>query len=259
MALPKPRRLIGEQFEKIWGSTHLEPWFPDTAGKIGEVWFAEKASPVLTKFLFTTENLSVQVHPNDEQARAHGGIRGKTEMWHILRAEPKARIALGLKQPAAPDELREACLDGSILSLLRWMPARPGDTWFVPAGTIHAIGAGIALCEIQQNSDITYRLFDYGRERELHLDRGLAVANPSFRAEETAPSFADCPYFHVAPVRLSDSYTLVPQPGKLNLAIVTHGEGTIAGEPFRMGEVWTFPATQTTELTGEAQLLHVIG
>jgi mannose-6-phosphate isomerase len=259
MASHKPQRLAGRAFEKIWGSTHLEPWFRNPAEKIGEVWFAEGDSPVLIKFLFTTENLSVQVHPNDAQARSQGGRRGKTEMWHILRAEPGARIALGLNQPATPAELRRALLDGGIMDMLRWFPARPGDTWFVPAGAIHAIGAGIALCEVQQHSDITYRLYDYGRPRELHLDRGIAVADPAFHAEEIPRTFVDCPYFRVESIRLSGVHSLVPRPGTRNMLVATHGAGVIAGEPFGMGEVWMLPEGAAIELAGDAQLLHVTG
>ena len=177
-----PRRLLPQAFEKVWGSTQLEPWFPNSEKKIGEFWFSEPDSPLLIKFLFTTENLSVQVHPNDEQAAdLEPGCRGKTEMWHILKAEPGAKLAMGLATDLTKDQLRSACEDGSVMELLRWVPAIPGETWFIPAGTIHAIGAGITLAEIQQNSDVTYRLYDYGRNRELHLTRGLAVSNLNSR------------------------------------------------------------------------------
>ncbi len=249
---------------KIWGSTKLEPWFPDTAPghETGEVWFADGDASVLIKFLFTTENLSVQVHPNDEQARATENSRGKTEMWHILRAEPGAKIALGLERPASLQEIREASLNGSIMQMLRWIPVRPGDTYFVPAGAIHAIGAGIALCEIQEHSDITYRLFDYGRDRELHLDQGLAVTNPDFQARkapahDSEPVFrlVECPFFTVDSVHLTGALDLIPVAGKTNVLIANEGQGHVEGAPFRMGEVWTAP--DAVHLTGEAKLLHV--
>jgi mannose-6-phosphate isomerase len=98
-------------------------------------------------------------------------------MWHILSAAPGAQIALGFTQPVGAEALRAAAVSGEIESLLRWIPVSAGDTYFIPAGTVHAIGGGITLCEIQQNSDITYRLYDYGRPRELHLDRALEAAN----------------------------------------------------------------------------------
>src|SRR6476660_7140505 len=156
-------RLTPRFVPKVWGSIHLEPWFPNASEKIGEVWFeplpGASALPLLIKFLFTTEPLSVQVHPE-----------GKTEMWHILAAEPGAKIAAGFREPITGQRLRESALSGEIEQLLEWFEARPGDTFFIPAGTVHAIGAGLVLCEIQQHSDLTYRLFDYGRRRELHLD-----------------------------------------------------------------------------------------
>ncbi len=132
--------------------------------------------PLLVKYIFTSEYLSVQVHPNDQQARERGLSAGKTECWYILDAEPGARLGLGLLEPMDADELRAAALDGSIEQLMLWKPVKPGDVFFVPAGTVHAIGAGLTLIEVQQNSDVTYRLYDYGRPRELHLDDGIAVA-----------------------------------------------------------------------------------
>lgn len=152
--------------------------FGETSGrKIGELWFDGPAdAPLLVKYLFTSDRLSVQVHPNDEQARARG-LRGKSECWYVVEAEPGASIGLGLKRKVTADGLHAAALDGSIVELLDWRPVTAGDFLAVPAGTIHAIGGGITLVEIQQNSDVTYRLYDYGRPRELHLDDALAVAN----------------------------------------------------------------------------------
>ena len=119
------------------------------------------------KLLFTSERLSVQVHPDDGE----DGPRGKTEMWHILEAEPGAAIALGFREPITRERLREATRTGEIERLLNWMPVKAGETYFTPAHTVHAIGAGIVLCEIQQNSDVTYRLWDYGRPRESTWSR----------------------------------------------------------------------------------------
>jgi mannose-6-phosphate isomerase len=164
--------------EKPWGRTDLPPTFGAPAGeRIGEVWFVGPSdAPLLAKYLFTSERLSVQVHPDDEQARRRGLAGGKTECWFILDAEPGAKIGLGLQHELTADELRSAALDGSILDELDWRPVRAGDFLYVPPGTIHAIGAGISLLEFQQNCDVTYRLYDYGRPRELHLDDGVAVA-----------------------------------------------------------------------------------
>lgn len=160
--------------ERVWGSADLSPWFAGDGRKIGEVWF--EGEELLIKFLFTEENLSVQVHPPEEYARRVENSAGKTEMWHVLRAAPGARIALGFREEISADRLRAAAEDGSILELLGWREVSAGETYFVPAGTVHALGAGLAVAEIQQRSGVTYRLYDYGRGRELHLERALEVA-----------------------------------------------------------------------------------
>jgi mannose-6-phosphate isomerase len=150
---------------------------PPPGARIGEIWFGSDPSlPLLAKYLFTSEKLSVQVHPSDEEAKTRGLPRGKTECWYVLDAEPDATIGLGLRRPLTREELREAALDGSIVDAIDWHPVLAGDFLYVPPGTIHAIGEGISLLEIQQNSDVTYRLYDYGRPRELHLDDGVAVS-----------------------------------------------------------------------------------
>ena len=153
-----------------------------TADAVGELWFerADKNAPVpalLLKLLFTSEPLSIQVHPDDTYARAMGMPNGKSEAWYILSAKPDAQIGVGLKHRVTPQELRASIRNGSIVELVQWRPVAKGDVIFIPAGTIHAIGAGIVLAEIQQCSDATFRLFDYGRQRELHDDDGVAVAN----------------------------------------------------------------------------------
>jgi len=164
--------------QKPWGLTRLPPMFDAPVGeRIGEVWFTNGVDlPLLAKYIFTSERLSIQVHPNDEQARARGLPQGKSECWYILDAEPGATLGLGLTREVGEDELRQAALDGSIEHLIDWRSVSAGDFIFVPSGTIHAIGAGVSLLEFQQNSDVTYRLYDYGRPRELHLDDGIEVA-----------------------------------------------------------------------------------
>jgi mannose-6-phosphate isomerase len=165
--------------EKPWGRTKLPPVFTPAPGRrIGEIWFVgDERLPLLAKYLFTSQRLSVQVHPNDEEARKRGLPRGKSECWYILDAEPGATIGLGLSRTVSREELRKSALDGSIEALIDWRPVKPGDFFYVAPGTIHAIGGGISLLEFQQNSDVTYRLFDYGRPRDLHLDAAAAVAH----------------------------------------------------------------------------------
>lgn len=169
---------------KPWGVADLHPWsgIDGSGDAVGELWFQriDKGAPIpalLLKLLFTSEPLSIQVHPDDVFARSIGLPNGKTEAWYILAAFPDARIAVGLKRHLTPQELRASIKDGSIAGLAQWRPVVKGDIIFVPAGTIHAIGAGIVLAEIQQRSDATFRLYDYGRQRELHEDSAIAVSD----------------------------------------------------------------------------------
>ncbi|MDD1451603.1 class I mannose-6-phosphate isomerase [Sphingomonas sp. H160509] len=134
---------------------------------------------LLIKYLFTSEKLSVQVHPNDEQAHSRGLPRGKDECWTVLAAEPTSTIAVGTKQPISKDELRQSAIDGTIEDKLDWKPVKSGDFMYCASDTIHAIGGGLTVIEVQQNSETTYRLYDYGSDRELHLKDGIEVADPT--------------------------------------------------------------------------------
>jgi mannose-6-phosphate isomerase len=166
--------------EKPWGKDLLPAPFETPAGKrIGEIWFVPPADlpQLLVKYLFTSEKLSVQVHPSDAQTLAAGiGRQGKEECWLVIDAEPGATLGIGFKRPIDAEAMRAAALDGSIEDLLVWHPVEAGDFFYIPANTVHAIGDGCSIIEIQQNSDITYRLYDYGRPRELHLEESIAVA-----------------------------------------------------------------------------------
>lgn len=174
------RQLHGHAVEKVWGQRAIPAIHGDFAGSdepIGEIWFADDAAPdLLVKTLFTSEKLSIQVHPDDAQARASGYPCGKEEAWYVLSAEPGATIGAGFARELSDEELRAAALDGSIEELMVWHPVQPGDFFYVPAGTVHAIGAGLSVLEIQQNVDLTYRLYDYGRPRPLQLDESIAAA-----------------------------------------------------------------------------------
>lgn len=176
-------KLERRKVEKPWGRDAIPAMFGPTFGRrIGEIWFESPGNadlPLLLKYIFTSEKLSVQVHPNDAQARARGFVRGKTECWYVLQAERGAKLALGVREAVSLAELGRAAKDGSLERLLDWKPVEGGDFFYVPAGTIHSIGPGIALLEFQQNADITYRLYDYGRPRELHVDDAVAVSDAS--------------------------------------------------------------------------------
>ncbi|HML16290.1 MAG TPA: class I mannose-6-phosphate isomerase [Bryobacteraceae bacterium] len=254
------RRLTPSFREKLWGATNLAPWFPNAEKRIGEVWFETDALPVLVKFLFTTEKLSVQVHPGDDYAQRHHQSRGKTEMWHILAAEPGAKIAAGFRQTLSGEELLSASLSGEIETLVEWYDAAPGDTFFIPAGTVHAIGAGLVLCEIQQHSDVTYRLYDYGRARELHLDHAVAVSRHEAHVARASPRgelLVSCDYFTTSLLRIERPRTW-SSPDTPQLFIAIAGSGTIAGHPIQAGEVWEIPPqTPSFEIGGDVTLLHV--
>jgi mannose-6-phosphate isomerase len=216
--------LLRPQFhERVWGARTLAPIYPDlaTSTPIGEAWltgeqcqvangplsgrtladisreFGEKLIgevapdksrfPLLIKFLFPRDKLSVQVHPDDDGARQLGEPCGKTECWYILHAEPGAQIGLGFKPGTRKADVERAISDVRMEQLLNWIDVRAGDMFYVDAGTVHAIGPGSVIVETQQNSDTTFRLYDYGRPRELHIEQGLRAAKEQTRAGRVMP------------------------------------------------------------------------
>ncbi len=209
-----------------WGKDSLQPWYAETgyAEKVGEAWLtgpkakvatgpkagetledvvreaaeevlggvtAEREFPLLVKILFPADKLSVQVHPDDVEAQKLGQPRGKTECWYVLEAEPGAAVALGLKDGVNASAVRSAIEDGTLEELMRMVPVSVGDMVFVDAGTVHAIMPGVVLLETQQTSDTTYRMFDYGRPRELHVEQGLRVTKFGTRAGKVQPQQRD--------------------------------------------------------------------
>lgn len=212
---------LGVQFsERVWGKMSLAPWYTHTgSAPIGEAWLTGEACPVetgphagkvlgqmeeefgatlagagrthfplLVKLLFPQEKLSVQVHPNDEDAAALGnGAQAKTECWYALEADPGATVALGLKPGTTTAMVEEALGNPKFEDLLEHVPVSTGDMVYVEAGTVHAIGGGVVLLEVQQTSDTTYRLYDYGRPRELHLKDGMKVIRLENASGKIAP------------------------------------------------------------------------
>lgn len=218
------RRLDTRMVEKVWGRDVLPAPFVAPAGeRIGEIWFEPppELPQVLVKYLFTSEKLSVQVHPSG--ATALPGEAGKEECWLVLAAEDDARLAIGFKREVSSDEIAAAAQNGAIEDLLTWHPAKAGDLFYLPAGTVHAIGPGLALVEVQQTSDTTFRLYDYGRPRELHLARGLDVAERVPYAAAThhrtiadGPVLVDGPHFRLDRiVGAPGAATLAAYPGAL--------------------------------------------
>lgn len=220
---------------KVWGRSDLPaPFDGPESEPIGEIWFEPPPAldAILAKYLFTSEKLSVQVHPF---AAASPTGCGKEECWLVVDAEPGASLAAGFREEIDAEAMRAAALDGSIEQLLAWHEVSAGDFLYIPAGTVHAIGPGLTLVEMQQNSPITFRLYDYGRPRELHLDEAIGVAtgaphDPALRrridpAEETM--LVDGPHFRFAQLsgtpgttmrrRFSGAVQLLPLAGSVSI------------------------------------------
>ncbi len=231
--------------EKVWGRQNLPlPFVNHGSNPVGEIWFEPPAEldSLLVKYLFTSEKLSVQCHPCD--ANAPEGQSGKEECWYVLDAEPGATLAIGLEREVSADELRAAALDGSIERLLKWHKVEAGDFFYLPAGTIHAIGPGLSLIEVQQNSDITYRLYDYGRPRDLHLDAAIEVAvrGPyDERHKRKVPPAGDAllvdgPHFRLERIAgQPDTGQLARYPGRVIVTPLS-GDYRVNGAPISAGE-----------------------
>ena len=176
---------------------------------VGRAACYEDRFPLLVKFLFPGDKLSVQVHPDDEQAHKIGQPCGKTECWYALQAQPGAQVALGLRVGATREDFRRAIEEKRAEELLNWIDVHVGDMIYVAAGTVHTIGGGMVLVETQQTSDITYRLYDYGRPRELHVEAGLAATRLHTNAGKVVRAAGDdphvlvrSPFFQVEKIRL---------------------------------------------------------
>ncbi len=252
MTTPHPARKLATKYvEKPWGRDDLPALFPDGADRrIGEVWFdgpEGEHPPLLVKYLFTSERLSIQVHPDDDQGRARGLPGGKNECWLVLEAEPGATLGMGTIAPLDAETLRTASLDGRIEQLMDWKPVKAGDFFYIPAGTVHAIGAGIMLVEVQQNVDVTYRLYDYGRPRELHLEDGVAVsrAEPYARAPVNIADWIegnlldrDEAPFALRLTTLPAGSARIGAAGVQGWFMPLTGAGTIDGAAWSAGQCW---------------------
>ena len=256
-----PTRLV----EKVWGRDSLPaPFTAPKAKRIGEIWFEPppELPSLLAKYLFTSEKLSVQVHPSAAQALE--GEEGKEECWLVLDAEPDARLAVGFKEPISGDDMRAAAMDGSIEQLLEWYPVQAGDFFHLTPGTVHAIGPGLSLVEIQQNSDTTFRLFDYGRPRELHLDRAIEVAEglpyPAGRRGKIADGSScllDGEYFRLDRiVGAPNTAEMQAYSGPL-LVMPLSGSVGVAGEALPSGECAYAPRIDALDFSNSAITLLV--
>lgn len=226
--------------------------------------------PVLTKFIDAKQNLSVQVHPSDEYALKNEGQFGKCEMWYILAAEEGAGLYLGFERETSAEEVRAAALNGTVEKLLHFQPVKPGEVYFIPPGTVHAIGAGVLLFEIQQNSTLTYRLYDYkrkdkdGNERPLHLEKGLLVTD-FFPYKKQNVSGADpavigtCSYFETRLYKPNFTNTVKFEIKDSFVGITcTRGEGMINDQKIKFGESVFIPANSgEITLSGDMEILAV--
>jgi mannose-6-phosphate isomerase len=299
-----PARLEPIFSPRPWGSRSLAPFFPEQSSlaeplgeawmtgsecrfangpfagqKLGETWpemptewtgtRADRGAvfPVLIKFIFPEEKLSVQVHPDDAYAARHeqaAGGRGKTEMWYALRACPGAEVFVGLKPSVTREAFRSAIASGSAEDCLERVPVRSGDAVFVPAGTAHTIGPGLVLCEIQEHSDLTYRVYDYnrrdanGQTRPLHVEKALDVIRfgqqyggkiepvTIHEAGAERTYFASCRYFETVRWKFSAPAAASTSEGSFDLLIFLEGEGTIRWNTehasYQPTQVWMIPA-----------------
>lgn len=272
-----------EFVERPWGTLDLSPVYPGHRCEkpVGEVWLTgdqnrvangplggrtlgelcrqygralvgESARetdrfPLLIKFLFSREKLSVQVHPDDETARRAGLPCGKTECWYVVAADPGAQVALGLKPGVTREQLARAIRDVQAEELLNWVDIHPGEMIYVDAGTVHTIGPGAILLETQQNSDTTYRLYDYGRPREIHVEQGLAATKERTRAGKVpceGTTLVDSPCFVVEKFSLTETrcFEAAHSP---QIFVALEGCGAIEGVSsagFDRGQVLVIPA-----------------
>jgi len=220
--------------------------------------------PVLIKFIDALADLSVQVHPSDEYALKNENSYGKTEMWYVVEAEAGAGIYLGFKESITKDEFAAAIREKRLTELLNFFEVKSGDCFFIPSGTIHAIGKGCLICEIQQNSNLTYRVYDYGRvdkfgkERELHIDKALAVTNTE-KFEPTAfpgDILGECEYFKVRKLTLSGNAVLKAENDSFNAVTCISGAGEIDGEKLNTGDTFFIPAGYGSySLSGYAEII----
>lgn len=253
--------------EKVWGRDQLPaPFVAPNGMRVGEIWFEPppQMPDLLVKYLFTSQKLSVQCHPGSAQAQAMGlGQTGKEECWVVVAAEPGATLGIGFDAPISAEAMRDAALDGSIEDLLTWHQVQAGDVFYIPAGTVHAIGPGCAIIEVQQNEDITFRLYDYGRDRELHLDAGLQVASGApydMALHRRLPAsghaaLVDGPKFRLDYVDgLPDDGLLYAYSGPV-LVVPIAGEVLAAGEVTRPGECAYAPDLASITFAPEGKAL----
>ena len=303
--IPEPFRIEPTFSPRLWGTRSLAPIFPgkrELAEPIGEAWLTDVRChvasgpfegmslgeawrympvewrggrcagtldfPLLVKFIFPTDKLSIQVHPDDDYAARHeaaAGGRGKTEMWHVVSADPGAQVFIGLKPSTTKQEFSAAIGKRALEGLFQPHHVEARDTFFIPAGVPHTIGPGMILCEVQQYSDLTYRVYDYGRvdaagkPRELHIEKALEVIRFGHAAIDrtrplswssqmmTVSLLVACRYFSTERWRIAEHFTARPKTDVFNLLVVLGGSGEIRygtkTAHYQQGQCWFMPAS----------------
>ena len=251
--------------DKIWGyelwvaSTHPNGCQQDFSSFVGGDY------PLLVKVIQANERLSVQVHPDDEKAQLYEGCRGKTECWYVLSADEGAQLVYGMNGVYTASELRKAIQANSLEDCLRYVSVQPGDFIYIPAGTVHAIGGGLRLLEVQQSSDITYRLYDWGRGRECHVEKGIAcIKNEGVRDVRRFPGVFSCPYFTLEEIYVEQSYSTqigkaagAAIPGDTVLFFVLDGSGSFNGSPAKAEDIFAVAPGETVEARGDLHMMQI--
>jgi len=258
-------KLTARMVDKVWGRDRPCPPFPAVPGqRIGEVWFEPppELDSLLVKYIFTSEKLSIQVHP--PVLSPEGKLAGKEECWLVLDAEPDAVLGIGFTADLSPEAMLAAAQDGSIEGMMAWHKPVPGDFYYIPAGTVHAIGGGLSLIEVQINCDVTYRLYDYGRPRDLHLGCAVDVASGAIYdpALCRAPSggahdvLADGPWFRVDRVQGMPGNACAQSYGMAPLLVMPLSAGVaVSGEALNPGECAVAPDLSALEVGEDARCL----
>ncbi len=263
-------KLTALQFDKIWG---YELWLASTHKNGFQKDFFDLLQaefPLLIKIIQANEKLSIQVHPNDEWATTLEGAdyRGKTECWYVLDAKKDAKVIYGLKKDYSQKELKKAISQNTLEEFLNAVPVKKGDFIYIPAGTVHAICGGLRLLEVQQSSDITYRLYDWGRGRELHLQKALSVIDNKAPAliKPLEKSFV-CDFFELEHFFVNNQKSIfIPDNHASSKAykllyIINSDNAQILSNnnsyPIKNEELWVLQPGETIQLTGNAELLLI--
>lgn len=278
----------------LWGGNYFKPYFKSDFDKISELWVLsvrdENSSilpngqrldevitkedigpvsdsfpyfPLLIKLIDAKDYLSVQVHPSDEYALKYENSFGKSEMWHIISADEGSGLYVGFKKDYSKDEIEKHLRDGTILETLNFYKVKPGETYIINPGTIHAIGAGVRLIEIQQNSDLTYRLYDYlrkdkdGNFRPLHIDKALKVIN--YHKYDLPQSdgllLANNQYFRVERRCVNQELTLSADKDSFISFTFLNGKGMVDDIPYQEFDTFFLPYGKSCHIKGEGTLI----